>query len=81
MSRMKLGSATQPDNSSEPELLDVTTVASILCCAPCTVRRLADSGRMPGPVRIGALVRWRRSEVQGWIEHGCQPSVHRGTNS
>ena len=38
-------------------------------------RRLADGGRMPRPVRLGGLVRWRRAELQAWIDAGC-PSTH-----
>ena len=55
------------------ELLDVSGVAVLCVCSARTVRRLADAGRMPKPVRFGGLVRWRRSEVMRWIEGGCQP--------
>jgi excisionase family DNA binding protein len=66
--------------SPEPsvaQLLDVRAVAALLDCSPRHVYRLADAGRMPSPVRIGALVRWRRAEVQEWIDGGCRP-VRRG---
>ena len=59
------------------QLLDVRAVAALLDCSPRHVYRLADAGRMPSPVRIGALVRWRRAEVQEWIDGGCRP-VRRG---
>lgn len=52
-------------------LLDVRAVAALLDCAPRTVHRLRDAGRMPRPVRIGSLVRWRRADVLGWIDAGC----------
>jgi len=45
-----------------------------LNCGKRTVPRLADSGKMPPPVRIGALVRWRADELRQWIADGC-PSV------
>lgn len=57
-----------------PGLLDVRGVADLLAISSSTVRRLADGGRMPRPVRLGALVRWRRSEVEDWIAAGC-PSI------
>lgn len=67
-----------PQPSVSAELLDVKAVASLL--GGCSVRhvyRLADAGRMPRPVRLGALVRWRRAELVAWIEAGC-PSQQLG---
>ena len=40
------------------KLLDVQTVAGMLGCSPRHVYRLSDAGRMPGPVKLGSLVRW-----------------------
>ncbi len=57
-----------------PELLDVQTVADLLQCSTRHVYRLADAGKMPGPLKLGALVRWRRAAVLAWIDDGC-PSV------
>lgn len=56
------------------ELLDVRDIAALLGgCSPRHVFRLSDSGRMPPPLRLGALVRWRRTEVMDWIAAGCPP--------
>ena len=33
--------------------------------------RLRDAGHMPRPVRLGALVRWRRDILDQWIASGC----------
>lgn len=55
------------------ELLDVVTVAELCGCSARTVRRLADAGRMPRPLRLGSLVRWRRAELEAWIGAGCPP--------
>ena len=54
------------------QLLDVRGVATLLGCSVRHVYRLADSGRMPRPMKLGQLVRWRRSELQVWIDAGCQ---------
>jgi excisionase family DNA binding protein len=54
-------------------LLDVRAVAAILGCSARHVRRLADGGEMPQPVRLGALVRWRRQDLNAWIASGCKP--------
>jgi len=65
-------------NRARPELLDVNHVARLLTCAPRTVYRLADAGKLPRPMRLGALVRWRREEVLAWITDGC-PTVRTAT--
>jgi excisionase family DNA binding protein len=54
-------------------LLDVAAVAALLDCSPRHVYRLADAGRMPAPVRLGALVRWRRQDLDAWLAAGCKP--------
>lgn len=66
-----------PADASAAALLDVRAVAQLLDCSPRHVYRLADAGRMPPPVRIGALVRWSRQGITDWIAAGCPPC--RGT--
>ena len=56
------------------ELLDVGAVAALLDCSRRHVYRLSDAGKMPRPVKLGQLVRWRRSELQAWINGGCEPA-------
>jgi excisionase family DNA binding protein len=65
---------TQRPPANTPALLDVQGVAALLQCAPRTVYRLSDAGRLPKPVKLGALVRWRRDELQQWLDAGC-PAV------
>lgn len=55
-----------------PALLSVDAIGAMLEVSPSTVYRLADGGRMPKPVKIGALVRWSRSEIESWIAAGCK---------
>ena len=57
----------------EAALLDVKAVAALLGCSSRHVYRLTDAGRMPAPVRLGALIRWRRAEIEEWIASGCKP--------
>lgn len=59
--------------SESPQLLDVRAVAALLGCSPRHVYRLADAGKMPAPVRLGALVRWSRQAIEAWIADGCPP--------
>lgn len=60
------------------KLLDVQSVAEMLGCSARHVYRLSDAGRMPAPVKLGALVRWNRAAVEDWIAAGC-PSCRKGT--
>lgn len=63
---------TTPDHSTTaPVLLDVQAVARLLDCSTRHVYRLSDAGRMPPPVKLGALVRWRRSDLDAWLADGC----------
>jgi excisionase family DNA binding protein len=57
-------------------LLNVRQVAALLGCSPRHVYRLSDAGRMPAPVRLSALVRWRRTEIEQWIAAGCPAVRH-----
>ena len=52
-------------------LLSVTEVAETLGCSPRHIYRLSDAGRMPRPVKLGALVRWNREHIIEWISAGC----------
>ena len=52
-------------------MLNVWDVAKLLRCSSRTVYRLADSGRMQPPVKLGALVRWPREQIENWIAEGC----------
>jgi excisionase family DNA binding protein len=61
-----------PNNTVESApLLTVKQVATRINCSERTVYRLADSGEMPRPLKIGWLVRWRVSDIEKWIEAGC----------
>jgi len=53
------------------EMLDVRAVADLLNCSTRHVYRMSDMGRMPRPVKLGALVRWPREQLEGWIAEGC----------
>ncbi len=57
--------------SGSTALLDVRRVAAMLDCSPRSVYRLSDAGRMPQPVKLSAMVRWRRIDLDTWIGDGC----------
>lgn len=56
-----------------PELLRSADVAKLVNAGERSIWRWSRSGRMPRPVRIGAAVRFRRSEILAWLEGGCKP--------
>jgi predicted DNA-binding transcriptional regulator AlpA len=73
-------SATSPEgaarNLTESPLIDVNDFAALLSCSAKHVRRMADAGRCPPPIRLGALMRWNRKVVDEWITAGCPPVRH-----
>lgn len=53
-------------------MLSVDDVAALyLNCSARHVRRLADAGRMPRPIKLGSLCRWPRTVIEDWIADGC----------
>lgn len=72
-------STTLSPADASAKLLDVQAVAEMLGCSTRHVYRLSDAGRMPAPVKLGALVRWRATgpgSIAEWIDQGC-PTVRR----
>ena len=70
--------AMLPPKPPAAALIDVKFVAvNVLSCSPRHIYRLVDAGKMPPPVRLGALVRWNRATIDAWIAAGC-PSMKGG---
>jgi predicted DNA-binding transcriptional regulator AlpA len=68
-------------DAAEAALLNVRAVARLLNCSPRHVYRLADSGKMPPPIKLSALVRWDRDTLVRWIAEGCPPVRRAGRAS
>ena len=64
-----------PSSGSASDLVTAKTVASEMLggCSTRHIRRLSDSGMMPAPIKLGALVRYRRVDIEAWITGGCKP--------
>jgi len=62
------------EQSSLAALLTTDDLARLLRCSPRSIRRLADQGSVPRPVKIGGLVRWRRAAIDKWLAEDC-PTV------
>jgi excisionase family DNA binding protein len=52
-------------------LLRADEVARLLSVCRRSVWAWASGGRMPQPVKIGRASRWRRTELEAWVEKGC----------
>ncbi len=52
-------------------LISIRQVAELLGCSTRHIQRLADSGKMPRPVRLGTLLRWSRQTIEAWVASGC----------
>src|SRR5262245_19983151 len=50
------------------ELLTATRVAELLGIDVRTLRRMRHEGRAPKPVRGKGPLRWRRSDVEHWLQ-------------
>jgi len=53
------------------EFLTQVALAAMLDTHPRTVRRMELEGELPAAIEIGRLKRWRRAEIQGWLDDGC----------
>jgi len=56
---------------SETNMLTGGDVARVLKCSRQSIYRMRDQGRIPPPVRLGRLMRWRRALLEQWIADGC----------
>lgn len=63
---------------AEAELISVRKVAELLGCSSRHIYRLCDAGKMPRPIKLGTLVKWRRSELVKWLDSNC-PAVSADT--
>jgi predicted DNA-binding transcriptional regulator AlpA len=75
-----LAIARTDDDTQQPEpalqqppplLQDIDALASLLSRSIPSLRRDDAAGRLPQAVRLGGSKRWRRAEIEAWIEAGC----------
>lgn len=63
--------ATEPAGAAKPLLISVNELAQMLGVSTRTTWRHNSSGRIPSPIPVGGLMRWRRQEIEDWIAEGC----------
>jgi predicted DNA-binding transcriptional regulator AlpA len=61
----------------ESQLIEINSLAQMLKCSTRHVRRLVDTGRIPRPIKLGALLRWIKADVDRWFIDGC-PNCRKG---
>tara|TARA_R110002049_G_scaffold4601_5_gene32149 strand:- start:216455 stop:216706 length:252 start_codon:yes stop_codon:yes gene_type:complete len=52
-------------------MLDVPALAERWGVSEKSVRRMADGGRIPRPVRLLSLLRWPVAVIEQWERNGC----------
>lgn len=67
-------------NDIAPELIDAAALASLLSVSKPTVWRLKEAGKLPPAIALTSqCIRWRRSDIDGWLAAGCPcPDVRCG---
>lgn len=53
------------------KMLDAKQVSELIGCHERHIRRLADNGKMPPPLKIGKLSRWSVKAINDWVDAGC----------
>ena len=56
------------DLTNTDALLSPTDLARLVRVAPITLAGWRVQGRGPTYIKVGRLVRYRRSDVQGWLD-------------
>jgi hypothetical protein len=65
-------------------LVSINQLSSVGLGSTRHIRRLVDAGKMPAPVRLGKLLRWRMKTgdpttgVRDWVDAGCPSCERRG---
>ena len=65
---------SEPTNTTDGELIDVSRIARLLDVSTRTVWRMVRRGELHGPFKVGGGTRWRRVDIDRWLDEGC-PAV------
>lgn len=57
--------------------LNVSEVAQLLSVSKRTIYRLLDSGLVPKPIKLGNATRWRRRDIELFVEAGSIAAFRR----
>jgi excisionase family DNA binding protein len=51
-------------------MLSAKALADLLDVDAKTVRRWREEGRLPEPIQIGGVIRWRAEDIDDWLGGG-----------
>lgn len=55
-------------------LMDAAELAAVLRVSKATIWRLRENSKLPLAIALTSqCIRWRRADVESWIERGCPP--------
>ena len=60
------------------QLLKVEQVATMLQISIQQVWKLSKAGQLPKPLRINSSVRWRKNDLESFIQNGCSVTAEGG---
>ena len=63
--------AVTSEMAGEALLISAEQLAAMMNVSTRTLWRLLSAGKLPEPVRLGGLTRWRLDRVRQWIDEGC----------
>jgi predicted DNA-binding transcriptional regulator AlpA len=52
-------------------LTDIKGLAEMLGRSERAIWRDHSAGRLPTPIKLGGLTKWRVAEIRDWVEAGC----------
>ena len=72
MATVKDGTAEVPaPNTGAGLLIDIGQLAALLRRSVASLERDQAAGRLPAQVYVGGSRRWRRAEIESWVDAGC----------
>lgn len=70
--RGTVGAPEPATSAKDPKLLlRAAEVGALIGASERWIWDKVNAGKLPKPVRMGRFVRWRRSDIEAWIEAGC----------
>lgn len=58
-------------SGAAPVMITARQLAVVLQVSTRQVWRMLSARRVPQPIRVGSVVRWRMAEIEQWIADGC----------
>lgn len=60
-----------PNREIRRILISARELSELLNCSLRHVLNMDSTGRIPRPIRLGKLVRWRIDDINAWLESGA----------